>query len=207
VLAPEERHVVERSAETQHVVCDRLPLALGRLPMLHADAGAEAHLGVSRDITRRPDVRRAGTQVRVHEHAVVDFEPGPLGEPDSRLHADAHDDEIGGQSAAGEFELVLVDGAQLGRKVETHALLFVQLLHVAADLFAHDVRQRHAVTAHHVDLELAGPQRGGDLQANEARTDHDDAARLRGRIDDGLRISQRAQRLHVRQIRARDRQP
>jgi len=96
VLAPEERHVVERPAEAQHVVCDRLALPLGRLPMLHADARAEARLGVSRNIARRPHLRRAGTQVRVHDHAVVDLEPGPPGEIGSRLHAHAHDDEIGG---------------------------------------------------------------------------------------------------------------
>jgi len=64
--------------------------------------------------------------------------------------------------------------------VETHAFLDVKPAHEAAELGAEHARQRLLVGRDHVDLEVAGAQRRGDLEPDEAGTDDDGARRLLG---------------------------
>ena len=56
-------------------------------------------------------------------------------------------------------------------------------------------------------LDAARAQRGGDLEADEARAHDHGALRRRRPRDDRAAIGERAQRVHVRQVHARQRQP
>ena len=57
-----------------------------------------------------------------------------------------------------------------------------------------------------MDLDVARAQRGRDLEPDEARADHDRAARRLGALDDRPAIGERAQRVDMRLVGARDRQ-
>ncbi len=84
------------------------------------------------------------------------------------------------------------------------AVLLVDAAHEVAELGSEDALERPALGRHHVHLDLAGAQRGRDLEADEARADHHGALGLLGVGDDGARIRQRAQHVHVRLAGARD---
>ena len=114
------------------------------------------------------------------------------------------DDEVGGERrAVVERHRVASMRCRLASEVETHAVLFVQ---------RPDERRRApgpctrssgtASGADDVHLELARAQRRRDLEADEARADHDRALALLRRRDDGAAVGQRAQVVHVRQILA-----
>ena len=60
--------------------------------------------------------------------------------------------------------------------------------------------------ADHVHLEAARAQGGRDLEADEARPDHDDRRAVAAPRDDGPRVGQAAQHVHVGQVGARHRE-
>ena len=155
--------------------------------MLDANLRSEPRLGITRHVTGRPDIGRAGAQARVDQDAVLHLEPCPLREIDARLHTHAeHHDFRRELAAIFQLDRVGVNRTQLGSQVKSNALLFVQLLHEPAHLRTHDAFERHAVEADHVDFEIARAQRGGDFEPDEAGTDDHGTARLGGRVDDGL---------------------
>ena len=65
---------------------------------------------------------------------------------------------------------------------------------------------RPLVGRHDVDLDAARAQRRRHLETDEARAHHDRAPRRRRLRDDGAAIGERSQRMHVRQVHARQRQ-
>jgi hypothetical protein len=68
--------------------------------------------------------------------------------------------------------------------VEHHPVLLVEAAHEVAGLRAQHARERPLVRRDHVDLDLARPQRGRHLQADEARPQHDGPPRaVRGGHD------------------------
>ena len=150
---------------------------------------------------------RAGLEIGVDDDAAIDGEPGPLGELDPRAHADAGDHEIRLERAAAfELHLLAVDGARRLLEVEDDAVLLMERAHEVAHLRAEDSLHRPFVRRHHVDLDVAGAQRGRDLEPDEARADHDGPARRRGALDDRPAVGERAQREDVRLVGAGDRQ-
>jgi len=58
-----------------------------------------------------------------------------------------------------------------------------------------------------MNLDIPGAQGCGDLEPNEARSDHDSALCPVGRCDDRAAIVERAQQMNVRLVGAGDRQP
>ena len=58
-----------------------------------------------------------------------------------------------------------------------------------------------------MNLDVARAQRGRDFEADEAGAEHDGAARRLGALDDGAAVGERAQRVNMRLVGARDRQP
>ena len=87
------------------------------------------------------------------------------------------------------------------------AVLLVQAAHEVAELGAQHALQRALVRRDDVHVDAARAQRRGDLEADEARADHDRAPRRCRPRDDGAAVGERAQRVHVRQVGARQRQP
>jgi len=59
-------------------------------------------------------------------------------------------------------------------------VLLVQALHEAADLIAHDPRQRDLLGRDDVDLDFPRAQRRGDFQSDESRADDAGALPLFG---------------------------
>ena len=90
--------------------------------------------------------------------------------------------------------------------MELDAVLLVQRAHEIAELRPEHAFERALLRRHHMHLDLARAQRGGDLQPDEARADHHRALGLLRLRDDGAAVGERAQRVHVRQIGARERQ-
>ena len=86
-------------------------------------------------------------------------------------------------------------------------MLLVQLAHEGAHLLAEHARHRNLFGRDDMHFDLARAQRGRNLEADEARADHDGALRRLGALDDGAAVVERAQNAHMRQIGARDRQP
>ena len=81
-------------------------------------------------------------------------------------------------------------------------MLFVQGADEVAELRAEDALHRPLLGRDYVHLEAAGTQRGGHFQADEAGAQHDGAARRARASDHGAAVTQRAQRVNVRQIHA-----
>ena len=107
MLAPEERHRVERFAAPEHVARRDLPLALRDHPVLDADALARVRIGPSGDVAGGKDACGAGLEELVDDDASVERQAGLLGERRRRTHADAHDDEVGvDRSAAAQRTVV-----------------------------------------------------------------------------------------------------
>ena len=80
VRAPEERDIVVRPTQSEHVACGSLTLALRVHPVLHADALAGIRVGVSCDVTGGEHVRRARFQKLVHSDTAVDGQFRVLGQ-------------------------------------------------------------------------------------------------------------------------------
>ena len=135
-------------------------------------------------------------------------EAGLLGQAEPRPHADADDHEIGLQHAAAlERHALAVDRGHGIAEMEDDAVLFVQRAHEVAHLGPEHALHRPLLRRHDMDLDIARAQRRRDLEPDEAGTDHDRAARAVRRLDDRPAIGERAQRVDVRLVGARDRQP
>ena len=118
------------------------------------------------------------SQIRVDDDAAIEREAGLLGERQARPHADADDDEIGLERAAAlQRDALAVDRRDGVLEMEDDAVLLVQRAHEVAELRPEDALQRPLLGRDDMDLELARAQRGRDLEADEARADHDGAAR------------------------------
>ena len=61
--------------------------------------------------------------------------------------------------------------------MEYDAVLLVNGADDIAEFAPEHALQRPALRRHHMDLDLARPQRGGDLEADEACAEHDRAPR------------------------------
>jgi hypothetical protein len=88
--------------------------------------------------------------------------------------------------------------------MEADAMLLVQCPNELPHLMAEDTLHRGRLWRRDMDLELARPQRGCNLKADEARAKHQD--RLRGfrPLDDRPAIRERAQHKDVRRRRPRN---
>ena len=155
-------------------------------------AAPEERVGVGRDVARGVHVRGAGAQVVVDDDAVVDVDPGGLGEAGAREHADADH-----RGVAGDLGAVL--------EADPYALAGVL---AAVDRAVHDgdaavgeglgeaggEGAREHLLLHVLEVEDEGDgdvvlhEGGGDLRADVAATDHDDVA---------VRADERAQALVV----------
>ena len=91
-------------------------------------------------------------------------------------------------------------------QMEADPSFLVHLLDELAQPGAQHTFERHPVATHDIHFEVAGSQRCGHLEPDEARADNDGATRCPSRPNDAARVSQRAQREDVRECRAFDRQ-
>ena len=176
--------------------------------MLDPDVFAGVRIGPARDVARREDIRRAGLQSGVDCHAAVDREARSFRERDARAHADTDDHEIGIEHAAAlQLHLLCGDALRGVFQMEDHAMLLVQLADEVAHLRPEHAFERTLLGRDHMHLELARAQRGRDFEADEARADHHRAFGAVGGLDDRAAVGERAQRVHMRQVRARNGEP
>ena len=84
------------------------------------------------------------------------------------------------------------------------AVLFVNAANDAADLRSHDARERLGLRRDDVHVELAGAERRGDFQADEARADDDHGCGGRGPRDDRPAVAEAAEVVHLRLRGARN---
>ena len=148
------------------------------------------------------------SQILVDDDAAVDREPRLLRQRHGGPHADAHDDEVGRERlAARERDAARVDRRRGLAEVEDDAVLLVQRAHEVAERGAEDALQRPRLGRDDVHLEVARAQRRGHLEADEARADDDGALRAPRPRDDRAAVGERAQRVDVRQLAARDVEP
>src|SRR6185312_287139 len=88
VLAPEEGGESARDGLAEHVASGDLTVALGDGPVFDAD-GPLTRIGPASDVTRCEHTRRARRKMLIYDDAVIDREPGALGDLHARPHADA----------------------------------------------------------------------------------------------------------------------
>ncbi len=161
-------------------------------------------IGPPRDVAGGKDSRHAGFKVFIHCDAAIDLETGALSQLDSRPHPNADDDEVGRHCrAAFELDVPAIDRRRRLLEMEYDAVLLVNRAYDIAKFAPEHAFQRPALRCHDMNLDLARPQRGGNLEPDEACADHD---RVPGGFclgNDRSRIGERAQHAHVRLIRRR----
>ena len=207
MLAPEERHGIERLAITQHVPCCRLPLALRDDPVFHAHRFPRVGIGPPRDVAGGEHAGRARFEIGVDLDAAIDGQARALREIERGPHADADDDEIGGERGrVAQRDLVAGHAAYRPAEVKRHPVRLVHVADEAADVRPHHAFQRHALGRDDIDVDPARAQRRRDLEPDEARADDDHASRRRGFGDDRPAVGERAQIEDLRIGRARNRE-
>ena len=97
----------------------------------------------------------------------------------------------------------LLDGI---REVEVDAVVFMQRANEVAHLGSEHALHRPLLRSDDVHVELARPQGRRDLEADEARADHEHAFRAARRLDDGAAVGKGAQDMDMRLLGAGDRQ-
>src|SRR6266567_3527331 len=145
VLAPEERHSIERLTLAEDISCGDLALTFGNHPVLDADPITRMPIGPACNVARGKHAGRARFEVRIDGNAAVDGEARLLGQRDRRPHADAHHHEIC-------FELCGIAQRYPGTldvidrlpQVKCNAVRLVKLAHDNADLPTQHALQRHA---------------------------------------------------------------
>ena len=83
-------------------------------------------------------------------------------------------------------------------------MLFVEFSNEIAEFRTEDALQRPAFRRDDVNIQVPRPQRGRNLQTDEARADDNGVPRRRCVGDDGARVGKRAQNVDMRLIRARN---
>src|SRR5262245_44615220 len=176
VLAPEERNLGKSLPLAENVARCRLTLPLGHDPMLDPQILAGMGVGPARDVAGGKDSRHARFKVFIHRDAAIDLETGALSQLDSRPHPNADDDEVGRQCrAAFELDVSAIDRGCRLLEMEYDAVLLVNRAYEIAKFAPEHAFQRPALRCHDMNLDFARPQRGGNLEPDEARADHDRA--------------------------------
>ena len=164
-------------------------------------------IGPARDVAGGKDAGHAGLETGIDGDAAVDRQSRLLGQREARAHADADHDQVGLERAAAlQRGALAVDRGDGVAEMEDDAVLLVQRAHEVAELGAEDALHRPRLGRDHMHLDVAGAQRRGDLEADEARADHDRALGVLRIGDDGAAVGERAQRMHMRLVGAGDRQ-
>src|SRR5262245_27572636 len=192
--APEKRHIVEYFVGAQDVPGGRLSLALRDHPVLDANALAGVRAGPARDVAGRKDTRHTRLQVRIHRHAKIDHEAGLLSKLYAWPQADADHHHIRGDGrSVVEDDRIGIDALRRALEMEFNPLLLVQRLNELAKLRSEHTLQWEFLRSNDMHVDIARPQRRGDLESDEAGADHDGAFReLRGG-DDGPTVGQGSQ--------------
>ena len=165
--------------------------------MLYPDGLTGVRVGPTSDITRRKYAGRARLEVAVHHDPAIQFDAGGFGEIQIRLHADAYHDEVGGNPfAALQNDAPTTDLARFPLEMEHHAMLFVYSPNETTKLRTEHTSKRMRVGGHDVDLETPSTERGGHLEADEARPKHHGTLRSIGSRNDGTAVRQRAEVVH-----------
>ena len=88
--------------------------------------------------------------------------------------------------------------------MEDDTLRLVQRLNETSDLLSHDPLERHMVRSDHIDRDPARPERRRHFEADETRAhDHHVFGPL-GLVDDGTRIREGTEVVHMRIVCAWD---
>src|SRR5262249_11907430 len=205
MLAPEERNFGKSLPLAENVVRRGLTLPLGHDPMLDPQILAGMGIGPPRDVAGGKDSRHAGFKVFIHRDAAIDLETGALSQLDSRPNPNADDDKVGRQCrAVFELDVPTIDRCRRLLEMEYDAVLLVNRAYEIAKFAPEHAFQRPALRRHDMNLDLARPQRGGNLEADEACADHDRALSRFCPGNDLARIGERAQHVHMRLISAGD---
>ena len=165
-------------------------------------------IGPACDIARCVNSGNAGFEIGIHGNSALQCKTGLLGQAEPRTHADADDHNVGLQyTAAFERRALAVVGDHGISEMEDDAVLFVQRSHEVPHFGPKHALHRSLLGRNDVDLDISRTQCRRGLKADEAGTDHDCAAGAVQRLDDRPAIRKRAQRMDMRLVSARDRQP
>ena len=135
-------------------------------------------IGPARDIARGVDAGDAGFEIGVHGDAAIDRKPGLFGQREARPHADADHHDIGlDHATALQRRALAVDRGDGIAEVKDDAVLFVQGTDEIAHLRPEHALHRPLLQPDDVDLDIPGAQRRRGFEPDEARADHDRAAR------------------------------
>ena len=80
MLTPEERRIPKGPADAKYHARNSLSLPLRQNPVLDPYAFPGDRVRIPRDVARCVDIRSAGSQILVHNDAVIDREAGRLGQ-------------------------------------------------------------------------------------------------------------------------------
>ena len=164
-------------------------------------------VGPSRDIAGGEYTRRARLEELVHQNAAVHREPGLFRDCDCRPDADAHHNEVAVDGGApAERHGAPIDPRHRLAQVERDAVFLVKRSDEPAHFDAHDLLEWGILRRDDIDGDVAGAQRGRDLQSDKARANHDHVLGFCGRVTIA-RLSANDRRYRTRSSPHRDRQP
>ena len=132
-------------------------------------------IGPARHVAGRKHARGARFEVLVDADAAIDRETGLFGECDGRTHADAEHQKVGvDRRTVAQRHCSSIDLRDRAAKMKDDAVFFVNAANDTADLRSHDARERLGLRRDDVHVELAGAERRGNFQTDEARADDHD---------------------------------
>src|SRR6516162_8413414 len=156
----------------------------------------------ARNITGGKDFWCASLEIFVYNNTPVGLKAGLLCQLTPRPHANADDDEVGRQHlTAAKLNVFSVNCSSGLFKMENHVMFLVELAYKIAVFAPEHALQGPAFWRHDMNIDFPSSQRGGDLQANEARAKHDRTPRLLCLSDDGSRVAERAQHMDMGLVR------
>src|SRR5581483_10048547 len=124
---------------------------------------------------------------------LIDFEPGPAGQGNGRAHTNPRHDEIGRETLTVlQHHMTPLQLTRRLAEMEDHAVGFVERPNEVAELDAEHALEGARARSDDVHFDASVTQRGGDLEPDEARPEHDRAASCLGGLDDPTAVGKGA---------------
>ena len=162
----------------------------------------------ARDVAGGEDARHARFQVLVDEYPAVDPKAGRSASAVRGLTpTPATTRSALRLSPPLRIDAIPIDAGRRLSQMEFDPMLLMKRLDETSEVRPEDLLHRDGIGSDHVYLDAAGPERGGDFQADEARAQDDGRLGALRALDDGAAVGERPQREHVRLVRAGYREP
>src|ERR1700691_1935107 len=175
--------------------------------MFHADSLVGIRIGPAGDIARGINIGDARFEKSIQQDTAIERKAGLFGQRQTWSDPDTNNHEFRfNYAAAFEPRALAVDSNHGIFKMKHDPVLLVQRTNEITYFEPEDALHWPLFRRHDVHLDFARAQRCRHLKSNKTCTDHEHAARLSRRVNDGAAIGERTQRMNMWLVGARNRQ-